>query len=78
MKRGYKKKKNDILDHNWGGHLPLPPNDCEKRAYIKTHDSIYWLDLSICHTCSKIQTCQRRKEYLTALKTKKETNHAKI
>ena len=59
-----KKKLTILVTHNWGGHLHTPPKDCEKKDMWFTHNGIVWLDLSICHDCSIITECVRRKEYL--------------
>lgn len=56
------------LRHNWGGHMPFPPEGCERIEFAFNHEGVTWLDLNICHPCSLLKTCQRRKEYLKSLK----------
>ncbi len=58
--------------HNWGGMLPNPPADCEKKKFIFEYDEIDWLDLSICHGCHLILKCKNRNEYLKALQDRRD------
>lgn len=52
--------------HQWPGHLPFPPEDCEYAQYIFTDpcSGMRWLDIAFCamNKCGR-SPCQRRKEY---------------
>ena len=61
---------------NMGGHLPDPPDDCERKdMWKKVHDQL-WIDLSSCHSCSIIKDCHGRSTYLAALKKQREEHIA--
>lgn len=53
---------------NVGGHLPNPPEDCERKDKWSKRHSIIWIDLSLCHSCSILKECHTRKTYLKAVK----------
>lgn len=59
------------IEYNWGGHIPYPPKDCEKKELMFEHCGVTWIDCSICHTCSVISKCKRRKEWKKEMKRKK-------
>ena len=66
-------KRNSIKfdsKNNLGGYLPGPPQSCPKKnKWIKYKNKI-WIDLSLCHSCSKIKECGTRELYLAFLKTR--------
>lgn len=72
-----------LPEKNIGGFLPDPPEDCEKKEFWVSYYKNFWIDLSICHSCSIKKECITRSDYLSFLqknrqnklleKTKKET-----
>lgn len=54
------KKKEEKGTHNFGGHMPHPPEDCN-HSRIFEHEGIRWIDNVICVKCKK--KCTRWKEY---------------
>ena len=73
-KKIVKKKRNNNdeekpIIRNWGGHLPTPPEDCERSEYIFVDRGTRWIDLGICFGCSIQNSCKRRKAYLRYQKT---------
>ena len=55
----------------WGGHLPLPPDDCPKKEYIFMSEDIPWIDLGICLNCPDYpKGCARKQNYLREMKLK--------
>lgn len=67
-KKFLNKLHNEFVPHNWGGHMPNPPENCERKHLAFVHKEVTWIDLSVCHKCSILSECTRRKEYLKALK----------
>ncbi len=65
-----KQEKQDkgIITKPLGGFMPFPPINCQKKKHIITSHGVPWIDLSICHNCIDIKTCDTRKEYLLKLK----------
>jgi len=58
----------EIPKKNLGGYLPDPPEYCERPDFWIYCFNRYWIDLSLCHPCPNITKCDRRAEYLKALK----------
>jgi len=70
VKTDYSKKP---IKKPWGGHLPLPPDDCPKKEYIFMSEDIPWIDLGICLNCPDYpKGCTRKQNYLKEMKLKKE------
>lgn len=59
-----KSKKIPTPLQNLGGHLPYPPEDCEKKEMWTQCYGTIWIDLACCFSCPKQTRCKRRKEYL--------------
>lgn len=55
------------IKSSFGGHLPNPPGVCDKSEKIFEYQGIRWLDLSLCHYCQSIKSCEPRRKYLTHL-----------
>ena len=53
---------------NLGGYLPNPPDDCERKDMWRNFANVIWIDLSVCHFCSKEKACQTRLLYLQEIK----------
>lgn len=63
---------------NLGGHLPDPPDDCERKDQWKILYNHKWIDLSSCHSCSMKPDCHGRSTYLAALKKIRDEHTAKV
>lgn len=61
----------------FGGHLPYPPDNCEKSEFSFLNNDIPWLDISICHNCKIIKKCKDRKIFLIKLKKLKKERKIK-
>lgn len=69
-----KRNTSNRITHFFGGHLPHPPLNCERKEFSFVYQGITWLDLSICHKCSQIKNCERRIEHLLKLKNERIEN----
>lgn len=57
---------------NLGGHLPYPPDDCERKDMWTKYNDIIWIDFVICISCENYKYCKTRTNYLAALKAQRE------
>lgn len=60
-----RRKNNHKITHPWGGHLPHPPFDCDRKDKIFTHQGTRWIDIGICINCKEFpEGCPRKKQYV--------------
>ena len=58
------KKEQDTLippHREFGGHMPDPPEDCQKRREFVGTDGTEYINCTFCAHCK--QKCQRKKEF---------------
>lgn len=71
-KKGKKMTTKKRMVDKFGGCLPSPPTNCDKKEFFFSgKDGTVWIDLSICHKCENIKGCETRKQYLEELGKKK-------